>query len=240
VAAEETIAPEVVAREQRWRRPAGLAAIAGVALFVTSLVLIKGTLEGDGDAGRLAEIDRHAGKLLLSSVVGGLGFALLAAPLAFLFRAAQARSGQVKAALFWLTLLAPVLLAISSVLHAAALDHVASRFVELHGRAAGGDERLADALIRDSGFLNLASGLGFAGSIGVTVAVFYSSVWGLRTGLLSRFLGTFGMAVAVVFVFIPFGVLVWSLALGVNLTRRRWPPDPAAPPAEPSDAPESR
>jgi hypothetical protein len=217
VPSEQIIESDVVERERPWLRPVGLASIAAAVLVMGSLIAIRGTLSGDTDQVRLVQIHSHTAKLVVSSALGGVGFALLAAPLLLLFRAAQARSDRVKPGLRWLLLIGPVFLAVASVVHTAALEHVASRFLELRGRAAGSDERLADTLIRDSGIFKVATGLGIAGSLGVAVGAFYTSLWGLRTGLLRRFLGTFGMAVAVVFVLIPFGVLLWSLAVGAML-----------------------
>jgi hypothetical protein len=42
-----------------------------------------------------------------------------------------------------------------------------------------------------------ATGLGIAGALGFVIAIFYSCLWGMRTGLLSRFWGSLGMALGI-------------------------------------------
>lgn len=66
-----------------------------------------------------------------------------------------------------------------------------------------------------------ATGLGIAGALGFVVALFYSCLWAMRTGLLTRFWGSLGMAlgVAALFGLMPF-VLLWFLYFGVLLLNR--------------------
>lgn len=66
-----------------------------------------------------------------------------------------------------------------------------------------------------------ATGLGIAGGLGFVVALFYSCLWAMRTGLLTRFWGSLGMAlgVAALFGLLPF-VLLWFLYFGVLLLDR--------------------
>jgi MFS family permease len=212
-------------REKRLMRPAGIAALGAIALVIGSLLLVSSIDSVDTDAGRLLQFHDHSGKLILASVVRGAGFGLLALPLAFLFQAAAARSERVATRLLWLILVAPGFLALSTVLSALALDEVASQFIQQRANTKDA-EQLAEDLAKDSGLLQLASGLGLAGTFGLAAGVFYTSLWSMRTGLISRFLGTFGMAVAVVFVAIQFGVLIWFIGLGFLLSRLR-PPPPA-------------
>lgn len=70
-------------------------------------------------------------------------------------------------------------------------------------------------------FTPFATGLGLAGGLGLVFALFYSCLWAMRTGLLTRFLGSLGMAlsVAVLFGLLPF-VLLWFLYFGVLLLGR--------------------
>jgi hypothetical protein len=51
---------------------------------------------------------------------------------------------------------------------------------------------LSEATLRDA-----ATGFGLAGRIGLAVALIYSCLWAMRVGLLSRFWGSFGMALGV-------------------------------------------
>ncbi|HEY3435035.1 MAG TPA: hypothetical protein VGK41_05225 [Solirubrobacterales bacterium] len=66
-----------------------------------------------------------------------------------------------------------------------------------------------------------ATGLGIAGGLGFVVALFYCCLWAMRTGLLTRFWGSLGMAlgVAALFGLLPF-VLLWFLYFGVLLLDR--------------------
>lgn len=58
----------------------------------------------------------------------------------------------------------------------------------------------------------LATGFGLAGALGLVVALFYTCLWAMRTGLLSRFWGSLGMALGVVTLLglLPF-LLVWLI-----------------------------
>jgi len=59
------------------------------------------------------------------------------------------------------------------------------------------------------------TGLGLAGLLGFTIAVVYCSLWGMRTGLLTRFWGSLGMALGAVFVFFTLFTLVWFIYIGL-------------------------
>jgi hypothetical protein len=73
----------------------------------------------------------------------------------------------------------------------------------------------------EAAFTPFATGLGIAGGLGFVVALFYSCLWAMRTGLLTRFWGSLGMAlgVAALFGLMPF-VLLWFLYFGVLLLDR--------------------
>lgn len=73
----------------------------------------------------------------------------------------------------------------------------------------------------EAAFTPFATGLGIAGGLGFVVALFYSCLWAMRMGLLTRFWGSLGMAlgVAALFGLMPF-VLLWFLYFGVLLLDR--------------------
>lgn len=58
----------------------------------------------------------------------------------------------------------------------------------------------------------VATGLGLAGALGFVVALFYTCLWAMRTGLLTRFWGSLGMAlgIATLLGLLPF-LLIWLL-----------------------------
>ena len=80
-------------------------------------------------------------------------------------------------------------------------------------------EECRDDAARDartgSSVAGLETGLGLAGLLGFTIAVVYCALWGMRTGLLTRFWGSLGMALGAVFVFFTLFTLVWFIYLGL-------------------------
>lgn len=67
----------------------------------------------------------------------------------------------------------------------------------------------------EAGFTPFATGFGIAGALGFVFALVYSCLWGMRTGLLTRFWGALGMALGVGLLLnlFPF-LLVWFLYFG--------------------------
>ncbi len=58
------------------------------------------------------------------------------------------------------------------------------------------DDEASNA-IGEASLASLASGLGLAGGLGFVIALFYSCLWAMRTGVLSRFWGSLGMALGI-------------------------------------------
>ncbi len=86
---------EILDFQARWMRPAGVAAILAAALLVASF--IAGSVgSADDNAEQLQLYQEHSGRLLVSSVLSGLGLLLFAIPLYFLFRSARARADRVR------------------------------------------------------------------------------------------------------------------------------------------------
>jgi hypothetical protein len=117
---------EVRAREQRWAVPVGIASIVAIVLLVAARPL---NVSGDGSADFLREAHDHAGSVLLSGLIQGLAFLLLALPLVYLFRAVDARSDRVRSQLIGLVVAAPLFLAASSGLSVGVTDEGADAFV---------------------------------------------------------------------------------------------------------------
>jgi hypothetical protein len=69
--------------------------------------------------------------------------------------------------------------------------------------------------IGEASLAPFVSGMGVAGGLGLLVALFYSCLWGMRTGVLTRFWGSLGMAVGIAallgLIVFP---LVWFLYFG--------------------------
>jgi hypothetical protein len=68
----------------------------------------------------------------------------------------------------------------------------------------------------EAGFTPFATGFGLAGGLGFVVALVYSCLWAMRTGLLTRFWGALGMALGVgtLLGLLPF-LLIWFVYFGL-------------------------
>lgn len=83
-------------------------------------------------------------------------------------------------------------------------------------------EQFAEDTVNDSPLRTAGGLLGTAGLLGMMFATAYTSLWAMRTGLLSRFMGTLGMALGIGFPIItqvPLGM--WFAGLGAVLLG--WP-----------------
>ena len=208
---------EIIERERRWARPVAIAAFAVLVLFVAGIVIGAGVDAGDPDseASQLEAIDAGFDTLLLSAIVTAISLALMAPVLIYLFRAAQARSEKVRGALLGLTVAGPLFFAVGWLIRAIALGTVAGDFVDDGSGCALDDNDCIEALITDDGMIGASRGLLIAGGLGLGAGLVYTCLWAMRTGLLTRFLGTLGMAVgAATIIFGPYFTTVYILGLG--------------------------
>lgn len=247
---------DVVAWEARWSTPVAVATFLAVVLLVASGLLSE--VSGDGNAAILRSTDAHSGSVTLTGLLQAVGFALLSAPLLYLFRAVRARSPRVRSQLIGLVVAAPLFLALSTGLASGARNEAASQFVageakstlspkeanercvserQDKGAKAFGEEYEAkrgetplaaceDRKIEDEEAENaskeasltpIASGLGVAGGLGFVVALFYCGMWAMRTGVLTRFWASIGMAGGIAFLLGPlfFIALIWFIYFGL-------------------------
>lgn len=185
----------ILARETRWAPYAAAGGFLSVFFFILSQ-LIAGSI-GPGTTGTvpqaLRQIDASSGLVEASGVVAGLGLLSMMAPLMFLFKAAQARSPRVNGSLIGLVILGPLLYAIQFSVSAFGRVGIASDFAA-QSPGVGDIYNLSSNLIDDSKLVQFASYVGGAGSIALIVIVIYTGLWATRTGLLTRFTGTLGMA----------------------------------------------
>lgn len=79
----------------------------------------------------------------------------------------------------------------------------------------------AENALSDASVRGLATGLGLGGRLGLAIVLFYSCLYGMRTGLLSRFWGSLGMAlgVAALLLLVQFS-LIFFLYFGLLLIGR--------------------
>jgi hypothetical protein len=251
---------EVVEREDRWTVRSGIAAMVGAILGVAGFVLLQAALSGGANFEGLREAHANASTLWISGVATGISYLLLAAPLLFLFRAAQARSERVRNQMVGVVLLGPLLLGVAAFLLAGGTQDAANTYIEgksaptrsavkeapeecrseakdkgakdfsadfpaepgSTSRQACQDKKIeesrASEAIRGSTLVSFAQYMGLAGGLALVVSLFYCGLWGMRTGLLTRFWGSLGMAsgVAALIGLSPL-VLIWFFYLGLLL-----------------------
>jgi hypothetical protein len=244
----------VLERESRWAIPVALATFAAVALFIATRFV--DSVSGDGTAEVLRSVDANGSSVIVTGLMQAAAFVLLAFPLTYLFRAAAARSDQVRNQLIGLVIAAPLFLALSTGLAAVAQGEAADEFVAgeakstltqaeakedcVEERQDDGNDFLVDEYdpgkgesplkacetrkVEDdeasnarteAGTAPFATGFGIAGGLGFVIALVYSCLWGMRTGLLTRFWGALGMALGVgtLLGLLPF-LLIWFVYFG--------------------------
>lgn len=242
-----------LAWEERWSRPTAIATFVAIGLLVASFLVVT-SLAGGGEAESLREIDAHAGSVTLASVLQGLGFLFLVAPLLYLFQAALLRSDRMRSQFRALVVAAPLALAIGSVLNGVAAREAgsdftagrshaslsvkeassecrseqkedASGFREEFGKGAAAvsrcveEKREDDAAtnaISDASLRKVAEGFQFGGALALAFALVYCSLGALRTGLLTRFWGSLGIAFGVAALLGLFQItLLWFAYVGL-------------------------
>lgn len=208
---------QILERERRWALPAGLTALGLVVVSIIASLI--GTDLPDPDDELLTEFRAERSSLLISALIQGLALTAGAAPLAYLFKAAAARSPRMRSALLGVTIAGPVFLGAAAIVQWIGLDNAAGEFAGLGAC----DEECAEDLIDDQGILSLSQGLSLAGLIGLVFGIFYTSRYLLRTGLMSRFWGTLAMALGVTWPLLGIQVLsVFFIAAGL-LILGLWP-----------------
>jgi hypothetical protein len=244
---------QALAWEERWSMPAAIATFVAIGLLIASFLVVT-SFGGGGEAESLREIDAHAGSVTLASVLQGLGFLLLVAPLVYLFRAALARSDRMRSQFRALVVAAPLALAAASVLNGVAAREAASDFTagkshaslsvkeassecrsEQKEDASGfreefgkgttavsrcvAEKREDDAAtnaIGDASLRKVTEGVQFGGALALAFALVYCSLNALRTGLLTRFWGSLGIAFGIAALLGLFQItLLWFAYLGL-------------------------
>ena len=248
--------------ERRGAKIAGALAVGGVLLFVAGTAIQLAGLDSvDTDAERLVQIDENA-RIVLGQVLTGFAAMMLAYPLYFLFRAAAARAEQVRRGFIALIVIGPLLLGGAQVMLGIGRAEAADKFVAetpaTQPAAADSDdeeddpeEQRAEDAIEDQGLIVASQAVGLPGVLALIFGLIYTNLWALRTGLLTRFWGTLGMAVGASMIFLGlYGVMIWFAVLGLQLLGfwpgprpPAWEKGTAVPwplPGQPPDGPGSR
>jgi hypothetical protein len=214
---------QIIEREARQRPWVVVCCFLPVVLYIAAQVLESGIDRAGLDTELFRSIDEHGSAVVAAAVVRSLGLGLVAIPLAYLFKAAAARTDRVRTGFLALVVLGPVLLALQSLVGGIAERSVASDFV---AQAAGvGDiYSLAANLREDSGTLQMAAGLLLPSVLALAFGMIYTGLWAVRVGLATRFFGTFGMALGASLLLLGgialIGLMLWFVYLGMLLLGR--------------------
>ena len=223
---------EILERERRGRTLAGATATALLPAFIGAQIILAAS--GFATGGVLTEtyrsFDAHATAFIAQGAITALLFALMVYPLFYLFRAAQARSERVNPAMVGFVFLGPLLYALSNVILIVAQRGIASDFVAQ--AAVGGDiYNLLEDLQTESTLAEIGTYLQLPAALGLVIALVYVPMQAMRVGLLTRFFGTFGIALGVSQLLLPQigrpAVTIWFAWLGfliLDRTPRGRPP----------------
>jgi hypothetical protein len=123
----------IIERERRWAVPAAIVAVAPLVLYIISVFIVQsaGIVGGSSEADQLASLHDHSGAVLISSIVRGIGFALLVVPMFYLFLAAMARNTRVRAAMIGFVFIGPLLFGAQGIIQAVGAGQAASDFVDM-------------------------------------------------------------------------------------------------------------
>jgi uncharacterized membrane protein len=250
---------QILARERPWFVRVGLAGVLGGILALAGFILLQNSISGDANFESLIEAHENSSGVWLAGALTCLGYLLVAAPLFFLFRAAQARSDRVKNQMVGIVLIGPLLLGLSAPLISGGTQEAANTYLdgnakltltaaeakeqctedkeeksaedfakdfpEVDGKAGiaaceekKSKESEASNAIKDSSLLKIGQFAGLAGGLSLVIGLLYTGLWSMRTGLLTRFWGSLGMAVgfASIIGFSPLTFL-WFIYVGLLL-----------------------
>jgi hypothetical protein len=129
----ESASAGFVAEEERRAPAAGVAALVGAVAVFAGFVLLRSALGGGTNFEGLEDAHAESSKIWLAGVATALGYFVLTGPLLLLFRAAQARSENVRNQFVGLVVMGPILLGLSGIGLAAGTQDAADSYID--GRA---------------------------------------------------------------------------------------------------------
>lgn len=170
----------------------------------------------------IAFLDDNAAKLILTSVLIGLGTLLLGTVLLYLLKCTRARRPELPAAFRYAAIAGPVLVAVFGIARQIVTASHAHDFVT-------GTDRSRDAIeaVQGGGAAVAVSSVALAGQLALAFAIVLIALNAMRVGLLTRFMGVLGVIVGVLFVIpigspLPIVQAFWLVALAALLAHR-WP-----------------
>lgn len=188
-----------IERERRTGRIAGIVGLLGVMLFAGAGAtgLASDFRGADGFAESLAAYPGEESELLILLAVQAAGILLFSAPLLALFAAVRDRTTAIRPGLVGLCIAGPLFFAGSLVATYFAIDAAASSFDPSMVESGADIDEAARDVFLEQGAASFKNGLEFAGRLGLTFIMIYTSLHAMRTGLMTRFWGTLGMALGV-------------------------------------------
>ncbi|MCW3000579.1 MAG: hypothetical protein JWN65_4128 [Solirubrobacterales bacterium] len=223
---ERAVVPtEVIEQEARRNRPVGLVAIVSVlASFAALAVLVGSTSPGTADTASkrsLEQADRDAGLLWGAVGLRVLALVAIAFVAAHLVSLVAARE-QTPRAMRILAIGAPVAVAVAVIVSQVTLLDAAAQFV---GSGAQTEERAKD-LLTNGGSQRLTSVVTILTALAFSVWLGWTSLAASRVGLITKFMGYFGVGGALASVLIPVAgqglVIGWLGSIGI-LMLGWWP-----------------
>ncbi|MDO9353227.1 MAG: DUF4386 family protein, partial [Solirubrobacteraceae bacterium] len=227
---------EILDRERRFGKIAGVAALLSIAATIATVAVASGASDGSalpqgppgiGDevidrAKVMVNFTQNKAELGLSTGLRCLGLLLMIVVGVYLYRLTKTRDpNAVKPVVLWLTFIAPSLVVASTLLGFFAFGDAADTLTASGPRTI---ER-AKQLIDDSGGLAIAK---IGDSVTRIVAAFWLALLAtsaMRVGLLTRFLGYWGVAGGACLVLLPIGDAMlagWIGSVGI-LALGFWP-----------------
>lgn len=182
-------AAEIAVETQRGKQ-AGYFALGAAVAMVTSIGLLIVSLSGTTvktNADRLLSIAAHKPVYIAASALAAIAAAAMAPLLIHLSLATKQRVPQMPRIVQVLALVGPLLVALSLPLQEVIRAPLAADFAAGSARSA---EAANDALKATS--FQIVSSVGLAGSIALGFALVMISIYGMRSGLLTRFMGIIG------------------------------------------------
>jgi hypothetical protein len=217
--------------EARVGRPVAVGAFASALLLFVWLFYANSIVDDppEDTVEGLKLITEHQSEVLVATLLQSLATALLAVPLWYLFKAAKFRRPETPRFAKWLALIAPVLLAVMTIVRQFVQMDVADRVTAALSAAPRFPEAANDFARAElsSGAAPVLEAVVLAATLALAFAFVLVSLNAMRAGLLSRFMGILGIIVGALFVLpllgqVPFVQLFWVGAIGM-LALGKWP-----------------
>ncbi len=198
--------------ERRFSRPVAAAAIASAFAGIAAQVASAGAqARTGGQRANLIKLDANTGAAVAGVVLYALSVLLVAVVLLYLLRAVKYRRQEANIpAVGPLIMLAPLLVAVGSILIQLDVNDIAKEFTDSGPQT----ERRADRLLEDR--TAAPAFMGLAGNIALGFGFVVTCLNAMRSGLLTRFMGIIGVIVGALYVLpIPgAGMIVQTFWLG--------------------------